>query len=444
MRHTKNRTRPLDEALRIDSSLCLSWMLATSCFDSHSSASAFHAIRQHALTLVLFLQLIFSLFVSVLFLSALPVCSSPCVCDCPPASRLFICTSTASLFFLLSVLLGFSVLVCCSELFFSGSCDCSWWFVGKFEVYGRMGKKICYVLSSLECSSCRREFVGSASRRLQYHCGVQSCNAARPQHQRVTLSQSIKNPLHVLGHILDPRSAYLEFSTQHAALLCRHPYYCLYFVASVIEFTAILFLHLISVMKSNRYSASMWLAFFPITQTHQFLFLSFPMSQWRWKNWMKMWSCQMQIQKQKGLQQQQQDRRKTFLILDLSWKKQQRRRFVFQILLLLLHPFWLPQSHAFSPIWMQDWKWRTKKSRVNMISNGKYKIGWAQQLHSWNGTTNSQNQTSPGPLWKLHSLVSPCLLVAFCVCSLLPHLLSVSGPVSAIWSPINPAQSTLR
>ena len=97
--------------------------------------------------------------------------------------------------------------------------------------------------------------------------------------KRVTLSQSIKNPLHVLGHLLDPRSAYLEFSTQHAALLCRHPYYCLYFVASVIEFTAILFLHLSSGMKSNRYSASMWLAFFPITQTHQFLFLSFPMSQ---------------------------------------------------------------------------------------------------------------------------------------------------------------------
>ena len=55
--------------------------------------------------------------------------------------------------------------------------------------------------------------------------------------KRVTLSQSIKNPLHILGHLLDTRSAFLEFSTQHAALLCRHPNYCHYLVASVIEFT---------------------------------------------------------------------------------------------------------------------------------------------------------------------------------------------------------------
>ena len=183
MRHTKNRTRPLDEALRSIASLCLSWIACYSCLRQALICICFASIRQHAIDLVLFLQLSF-------------LCSPPCC-----SSLLFLCVLLIVCVIVLRLLVSLSVLallrcssycrfflvslplVYRSELFFSGSCDCSWWFVGNFEVYGRRGKKICYVLSYMVCSSCRRWFVGSASRRLQYHCGVQSCNAARPQHQ---------------------------------------------------------------------------------------------------------------------------------------------------------------------------------------------------------------------------------------------------------------------
>ena len=239
----------------------------------------FASIRQHAIDLVLFLQLSF-------------LCSPPCC-----SSLLFLCVLLIVCVIVLRLLVSLSVLALlrCSSYcrFFLVSLllfivlNCSFqeavivlgdlWEISKFMEGG--GKK--YVMfSHIWCA------LHAVDDLLAPHLGDSNIIAAfraamlhDHNTKRVTLSQSIKNPLHVLGHILDPWSAYLEFSTQHAALLCRHPYYCLYFVASVIEFTAILFLQLLSVMKSNRYYASIWLAFFPITQTHQFFFPSFPMSQ---------------------------------------------------------------------------------------------------------------------------------------------------------------------